>query len=267
MGTRFEFVVPGPESGAIKGVLEAAAAVVLELHERWSRFQPASLVSHINRAAWDAWVRVDPETWDLLKLSRRVWSESGKVFDPTTGQGKGFAGVMFHGADHAIRFTDRAVSLDFGAVAKGAALDAAAAVLREHGVTNALLHGGTSSVVAMGDDAGQPWVIRIGAWSGAPAIILRDRALGVSAASGRITDGEGHLVDPRTGKAAPLSAAACITAPTAALADAWSTVAAVAGRAALEGAPVEVEAAGPGDGGGPTWYVHGFERHIAGSKP
>ena len=50
-----------------------------------------------------------------------------------------------------IAFRRPGVALDLGAIAKGHALDVAARCLREDGIEHALLHGGTSSVVAWGD--------------------------------------------------------------------------------------------------------------------
>ena len=47
------------------------------------------------------------------------------------------------------------MALDLGGVAKGHALDEAANVLQEHGVNCALIHGGTSSVVAIGNPPGE----------------------------------------------------------------------------------------------------------------
>ncbi|MGC3968556.1 MAG: FAD:protein FMN transferase [Pirellulales bacterium] len=66
----------------------------------------------------------------------------------------------FDAARRLIRLTRPDVRLDFGAYGKGYALDCAASELRRLGVTQALLDGGTSSVLAMGDDEfGNPWPV------------------------------------------------------------------------------------------------------------
>ena len=46
--------------------------------------------------------------------------------------------------------------IDLGAIGKGYALEEAGRLLREAGVSSALLHGGTSSVCAIGAPQGQP---------------------------------------------------------------------------------------------------------------
>ncbi|HYD02310.1 MAG TPA: FAD:protein FMN transferase, partial [Phycisphaerales bacterium] len=116
------------------------------------------------------------------------------------------------------RFT-QPVALDFGAIGKGWALDRAARVLREHGVTRALLHGGTSSVVTLGG----PWRVAL---DDRAAVDLTDASLGVSAPAGRTigrgADVRGHILDPRTGRSATTLGAA-VSGPSAAVCDAWST--------------------------------------------
>jgi thiamine biosynthesis lipoprotein ApbE len=129
---------------------------------------------------------------------------------------------------------DPSASLDLGAVAKGFALDRAAAILRECGITSALLHGGTSSVVAMGAPADDPrgWAIAIRSDGDPLTVRLRDQSLGVSAPRGRTTPTASHILDPRTG--APAMAGvdtAAVIGPvgTAALCDTWSTALVVLG--------------------------------------
>ena len=105
-----------------------------------------------------------------------------------------------------VRAARAGASLDLGGVAKGFALDLAARELREAGVDCALLHGGTSSVAALGAPPGESgWRVAIeGAHApeGAGlAVLLRDASLSVSAAAGRTARGAagrrvGHVLDP-----------------------------------------------------------------------
>src|SRR5207249_7206705 len=61
-----------------------------------------------------------------------------------------------------VRFRTPGVTLDLGAIGKGYALERAADLLHEAGITSALLHGGTSTVVALGPPRGaEPWIIAI----------------------------------------------------------------------------------------------------------
>lgn len=158
----------------------------------------------------------------------------------------GFDAVELDEAGSSVRFS-RPLALDLGGVAKGFALDRAAGVLRDAGVPIALLHGGTSSVVALGPPPGRAgWDVRLRAAAGLSAtgdgaaarsasiVTLCRNALGVSAHAGRRVmhagAAAGHIIDPRTRRSAEERCAlAAVVAPTGALADAWSTAALVAG--------------------------------------
>ena len=56
--------------------------------------------------------------------------------------------------DYTVRFGREGVMLDLGAIGKGYALERAAELLREAGVTSALLNGGTSTIYALGRPPG-----------------------------------------------------------------------------------------------------------------
>ncbi|MCC6284858.1 MAG: FAD:protein FMN transferase [Phycisphaerales bacterium] len=258
MGTRFELLIAPCPGGLPRAALLAAAGEALEeierLHRLLSPFEPASQVAAINRSAGSGHsVRVDLDVYDLLDLAKRVWSESGGAFDCTVGplmRALGFRGEP-RGAvpeprrdmagvdlarDPARVALPPGVELDLGAIAKGWALDQSARILREAGVSAALLHGGTSSVCAIGAPPGAPaWRVGLrvpGTPSGgvSSVAVLRDLSLGVSAPHGRHNDlGQGHVLDPRARASVPSGGFAACVSPSGALADAWSTAALVLG--------------------------------------
>lgn len=225
MGTRFELVLPGDDPEALRPTGEAALAEIEDWHRRLTRFEPDSQLSHILRAAADAPVAVDCDLYALLEDCHEVWRASGGAFDPTLGTG--MDAVALDPSRGTVQFTRPGVTLDLGAIGKGHALDHAARVLREAGVTNALLHGGTSSVVAIGGPPDEPgWKVAL-ADSGQPPVVLtlRDQALGVSSQSR-----QAHVRDPRSGAVVPGSRCAAVTGPSARLCDAWSTALLVLGE-------------------------------------
>lgn len=140
--------------------------------------------------------------------------------------------MCLRGEDSSVRFTRPGVAIDLGGIAKGYAIDAALRVLREHGVTRALIHGGTSCVGAIGAPPGEDgWRVAIESpggrtGCGRPIVTLRDECLAVSSPDGREVERDGrrfgHIIDPRTGAPADCARAACVIGASAALCDAWA---------------------------------------------
>jgi len=257
MGTRFEFVLSGEDEMHLRAAGEGAIEIIEEWHGRLNYFAPDSLVSHINAHAADRTVRLDGETFELLKECETVWRSSGGAFDITVaplmhawgfregrmdGECAGMGFVDLEPWARTIRFRRKGVRIDLGGIAKGHALDGAARLLREEGIECALLHGGTSSVIAIGAPPREiteinGWRIQIGTGDTAHAVELRDTALGVSSPSGRMIDHDGkprgHVMDPRKNAPAVDVKFAAVVCESARLADAWSTalVAGAAGQA------------------------------------
>lgn len=135
-------------------------------------------------------------------------------------------------SESTISFDTRGVELNLGSIGKGHALDRAAEILNEHELTEWLLQGGHSSVIARGRHNGLPgWPIglrnpllpqrRLG------TILLRDQALATSGTAVQHFRFEGkrygHIIDPRTGWPTDTMLSVTVLAPTAAEADALST--------------------------------------------
>lgn len=279
MGTRFELVLAGDDEGVLHAAGEQAVYEIEDLDRRLSLFRSDSLVSHINRTAHGGPVRLDADTFELLRTAVDVWRLSGGAFDVTLGSlmkrwglrdgepaGEpvwGMGGVVLDGSARTVAFDRAGLSLDLGAIAKGHALDIGAGVLRAAGVSQAFLHAGTSSVCAIGapDDQPRGWRVALGdAAAGAPVVQLKDRSLSVSGQHGRtaVVGGEqvGHVLDPRTGAPAPTrsGAVACVVGDVGRVVEAWSTALLVLAERP-EGMPRSlVSALGDGLGG---WAIHG----------
>jgi thiamine biosynthesis lipoprotein len=252
MGTRFE-VALAAGAGDLRAAGEAALDEIEGWHRRLSRFAPDSLLSHIHRTAHLAPVGLDRDTFALFDDAVRVWRASAGAFDvtvapamarhgfpesavPAAGRRIDGGAIELDASAWTIQLSAPDVGLDLGGIAKGHALDCAAAVLREHGVTAALLHGGTSTVVAIGrPEEADGWRVAIGPEADAPVVSLRDRALSVSdAASQRTAAAAGHIMDPRAlpskGRPVDRPGRAVVAGPSARLSDAWSTAILVLGE-------------------------------------
>ena len=249
MGTRFELALLDG-TGDLRTAGEAAIDEIEMWHRRLSRFAPDSLVSHINREASHAPVRLDRDTFELFHDAVTVWRDSEGAFDitiapamtragyadsavPACGAQIGAGALRLDPDTWAIEFAEPRVSIDLGGIGKGHALDRAASVLRDAGVTSALLHAGTSSIVAIGaPERSDGWRIEIPAGCERRIVALRDAAISVSDPGGPVDErrSASHILDPRDGRPVPSSVRATVVGSSARLADAWSTALVVLGK-------------------------------------
>jgi FAD:protein FMN transferase len=227
MGTRFEVVLASEDVQLVQPVLEEALREIEDLHARFTRFSRSSLIAHINRTAARSPVRLDRSTFALFRCAEDVRILSQGAFDITIGTGA----IVLDETDCSIALENTDVTLDLGAIAKGYALDRAAQILREGGVTSALIHGGTSSVLAIGAPPEAPaWRVGLARGHRLPFIDLCDAALSVSRPFSQIRDGKTHIVDPRSQAGIAERRFAVVIGPSACAADAWSTALAVLGE-------------------------------------
>jgi FAD:protein FMN transferase len=187
MNTRFEFVLRGEREVALRGAGEEALDEITQLEAQLSLYRRDSELNQINARAAREPVRVSPPLFRLLVRAKEIWAATDGAFDLTiaplmrawkfvrdTGALPdaaeleaaracvGMQHVELDAANFTVRFTRTGVVLDPGAIGKGWALERAGVLLRDAGVTDALLHGGTSTVLALGTDSeGAPWRIAI----------------------------------------------------------------------------------------------------------
>ncbi|GAB5496963.1 MAG: FAD:protein FMN transferase [Phycisphaerales bacterium] len=250
MGTRFELLIASDmQAHDLRAIGEEAFDVIRDWHSRLNAFDKGSIVSLINQHAGQRAVRVDRETLELFAACARWNAETCGAFDIALGSlmaHHGFRGQQGSGSlpafgmsyleinenESAVFVTHPEVRLDFGAVAKGWAIDEACSVLQELGVTSALLHGGTSTARAIGfRPDGQRWHVRTDMATGAPIALLADAALSVSAPRGRLNEsGQGHVIEPRTGEPTNGAQLAGAVVYNAAESDAWSTALLILGE-------------------------------------
>ena len=226
------------------------------LEAQWSVYRPESEVSRLNRQAARGPVRVEARLYELLQLAGRLHAQTQGCFDAAIGsllRAWGFfkpprrvpaaeeLAALRWGWEHVVlgealtvSYTTPGVEINLGSIGKGCALDRLVERLRRRWkISTALLHGGSSSLYAIGDPqgTGRGWAVDIRhPWQRQRVlhrVYLRDRALGTSAATFQhlIHEGKrlGHVLDPRTGWPASGLESVSVLAPSAALADALST--------------------------------------------
>lgn len=268
MATTFEVAIPQGAHPNPVAAAEDALNLIDCLEDQLTVFRDHSEVSRINATAAAAPRPVEPRLFELLERCAAWTRETENTFDIATGtlsKAWGFyqregrvpsprersEAMARTGMRHVIlvtgtiRFRMPGLELNLGAVGKGYAIDRAAELLRtKWGIRSALLHGGSSSVYAIGQPPREPrgWGIRLQhPADGEPplgTVWLSDRGLGTSAATFQFFEYNGrklgHVLDPRTGWPAETAASASVVAPTAAEADAMSTAAFILGAAGAE---------------------------------
>lgn len=273
MATRFELVMYGDNPVALRAAGEEALGEIERLENQLSLYRPQSEIAHVNACAAREPVRVSPPVFSLLSHARQLWEESGHAFDVTIapavkcwgfmgGKGRlpsadeveaaralvGMDQVELNLADQTVYFRRSGMMIDLGAIGKGYAIDCAVSLLKDAGVTSALLHGGTSTAYAIGRPPDQPhWSLLLelpgqenttNAADRSRPVALRDASLSMSAVWGRAieVDGKtlGHVIDPRSGRPVSNALMSVVVLPTATETDALSTALLVAGRSEFE---------------------------------
>ncbi len=257
MATDFD-VLLNPD-GPADQVVHASAALdeVHRLEQRYSSYRDDSDLMQLNRAAPFGPVSLDDELYGLLQRGRSLHEQTAQAFDHATGalirlwrtcrqQARlptseelasaractGLDHVTWDDTARTVMFDRSDVEFHLGAIGKGAAVDAAVSILQAGGVTDALVHGGKSSVRAMGRHANHPgWPVGLQnpLLPDRPlvTILLQNAALGTSGTAVQWFRAEGqrygHILDPRTGWPAAGMLSVSVIAPDAAVADALST--------------------------------------------
>lgn len=228
MGTVFEAFLAGGDLAHLEAVAATVEDEVRRLEAVLSAFDPASEVYRLNREAVARAVRVSVELWELLAACEQYRERTDGMFDITAGSDPG-TGLLptrltLDRADRTVRYASPGVRVDLGGIGKGYALDRAGELLRRFAVENALLHGGTSSVLAVGSHP-RPVDVRNPAADGVTPlgrVELAGRGLSCSAArhpGQEVSD----IRDPTTCRPVAGNSACVVLAPTATGAEVLST--------------------------------------------
>jgi FAD:protein FMN transferase len=257
MATTFEIVLPFGTPAAHASA-ELALDEIDRLEQQMTVYRDDSEVSVLNRLAAERPIGVEANLFDLFVRCQAWHRETRGAFDIATGalvkcwgfyrregrvptveerrtslQKSGMSHMRLDAVERTVVFDVPGVEINLGSVGKGYALDRIVRLLWRSGVEQGLVHGGHSSVFAIGSEPGQTsgWLVglthpddtatRLGTFR------LTDRGLGISAATHQHFEHGGrklgHILDPRSAWPAEGVATAAVTAPTAAEADALAT--------------------------------------------
>lgn len=234
-------------------------------HVEWHAWKPGALTELNAAIARGEPARATPHLVHLIEISKRLSAQSDDLFNPALGhliRAWGFHGdELPSGPPPArseieawlakrprmedvsvegewVRSTNPAVMLDFGAIAKGYAVDLAIERLRALGIRNALVNAG-GGMTAMGRHGDRPWHVGVRHPQGKgvlAALELHDgESVHTSGNYERYSEHEGirygHIIDPRTGYPGREIVSATVIHGDGAVADAAATALVLAGRA------------------------------------
>src|SRR5713226_1951078 len=234
MGTSFEIYLYAPNRDRASELFEEAFDEIERVEAALSNYRSSSELSRINANAADAPVVTDPEVFAVLERAFDYSRQSDGAFDVTVGKlmkawgffrgaGRypsseeltraraqtGWQHVRLDKQTRSVLFLTRGIELDLGGIGKGYALDCVARVLREAGVTAALISSGSSSIYAIGAPPGKAgWPVRVpdpmDRTRIVSTVVLKDQSLSTSGSYEKFFRLNGrtycHIMDPRTGR-------------------------------------------------------------------
>lgn len=259
MGSYFEIRLAARTPGAVD-LASRALDLVDHLEAQLTVYNDESEVSRLNHSAHLGPVVVERGLFDLLERAAEISRLTGGAYDVTAGAlseawgftrgpkrvpssdeldearaRTGWRHLKLDPEGPSVAFDVPGVRINLGSIGKGYAIDRAVEVIRRHWApTSALVHGGQSSLFALGSPPGRfggRWEIALRnpfiPETPLGTLRLRNRGLGTSGGAFQRFEIEGktygHILDPRTGRPADGPASVTVVAPTAAEADALST--------------------------------------------
>ena len=211
----------------LENIAKQVRTLLEALEARYSRYRAESIVSVSNqRAGSGIFTEVDPETQALLALAGQLWTESGGLFDITSGPLRqawdfragggadpaqieltlpliGWEQIEWRGSS--IHLPTPGVEIDLGGLAKEYAVDSAISLMRNLKVTSAMIEL-AGDVATIGDSNNTPWQVGIQDPEGTGslcAVQLSNAAIATSGNYARRIDFKGkqygHLLNPKTG--------------------------------------------------------------------
>jgi len=255
MGTLVEFTISAQDSEQATAAIAAAAAEMQRIEDAFTIYgDHSNAVKTFNASSPGTPVTLPDEVATLLTLALKVKQQSGGAFDPALGKLNLLWGFSIdpppvsppqaEAVEAAIApahcidkqgsqwlRTDARCLLDFGAIAKGYAIDRGIAMLRQHGIRNAIINAG-GDIRLIGKHGKRPWRIGIRHPRNKNDVIADlelegDVSIVTSGDYERFFIDNGkryhHLINPKTGWPATGVQSATVIAANAALADAWST--------------------------------------------
>jgi len=257
MGTTFRIVLYAPDEATAKKAAKAAFAKIAELNAIMSDYQPTSELMKLCEKAGGDPVPVSAELFDVLAKAQdfskqtdgafdvsvspvvRLWRKARRTRElPKDDDIKkavalvDYRKIKLDAAKRTVQLLVAGMLLDLGSIGKGYAADAALAVLRQHGITRALVAAGGDIAVGDAPPDADGWKVGIAPLKNPDAapdgyVLLKNAGVSTAGDSEQFVEIAGkrysHIVDPKTGQAQLGRRSVTVIAPNATTSDALDT--------------------------------------------
>jgi FAD:protein FMN transferase len=264
MGTRFKIILYSQDEAHAKEASKAAFQRIADLDAIMSDYRATSELMRLCQKAGGEPVRVSEDLFRVLERSQEVAKLSDGAFDVTVGpvvrlwrnarrthelpnpmelskarELVGYDKVRLDAKNRTVQLLKPGMRLDLGGIGKGYAADEALAVLKEHGIAQALVAAGGDIAVSQAPPGTDGWMIGIAPLLDPDAkpkryLILHDAAVSTSGDSEQYLEIDGkrysHIIDPRTGIGLIGQMSVTIVAPRGFISDPLTKVVSVLGR-------------------------------------
>ncbi len=182
MGTVFTLGVVAVNETEANAFLEAGVAEIQRLEDLLSEFKPGSVTSKINTHAQEDWVRIDTESYGLIKRSLAISRLCKGDFDITVAPLKklfrfkntdfempgdddiasalektGYDKLLLDDASQAVRFAVKGMKISFAAIGKGFAADMVISKWKYAGLRSGFVSASGDIRVLGVNSTGAPW--------------------------------------------------------------------------------------------------------------
>ncbi len=263
MGTEFKIILYAPDPETARKAADAAFARIADIDATMTDYQPTSELMRLCAKSGGDPVHVSDELFFVLSQAQETSRISDGAFDVTVGpvvrlwrQARrtqrmpdpeklaaaralvGWKNVVLDEKAHTVQLLKAGMQLDLGGIAKGYAADEGIAVLKQMGVTRALVAAGGDIAVSGPPPDADGWKIAIAplqedATTDGPSLVLHDAAVSTSGDAEQYVEIDGkrysHIVDPKAGIGLVGRMSGTVVAPHGIIADSHTKIVCVLG--------------------------------------
>jgi FAD:protein FMN transferase len=263
MGTLCRIICYAADPGTAKQASKAAFARIANLDDIMSDYSPTSELTRLNQQSGGPSQKVSPDLFLVLSEAQQVSEMTDGAFDVTVGpvvklwrrarrrrelpdparlaqvlSAVGFRKLQLSAESQSVRLVEPGMALDLGGIAKGYAADEGLRVLRQSGLSRALVAAGGDIVVGGPPPGTEGWTIGVSPLEpskSAMHLLLSEAAVSTSGDAEQFVEIGGkrysHIVDPKTGIGLIGHRSVTVVAPKGIISDSLATALCVMGPA------------------------------------